>query len=242
MRMVRPSINFELTKHRTPQGVLRQHAFYGDFQHAFRVICPHLFNCRAANASGVTRVTPVQLALLFITGNAHFFRVNDHDEVSGIYVRRKFWLVLTTQPASNLSCDTTKRFVLCVDDPPRPDNVPARAYLPFSCSASYLIYAAPGSTLAASPIVRTANHPGLAKFWVDDCLKGPPTYPKKRDANDSRALDALQQASGRGTQEISLNLAFMLQDATCASLKYASDCISKSLLCVRSNSKVSRWP
>ena len=57
----------------------------------------HGFDRSAANTAGIPGMTPVHLALFFIAGYPHFFRIHDDDVVTGVDMGSKLWLVFATQ-------------------------------------------------------------------------------------------------------------------------------------------------
>ena len=78
----------------------------------------HFVECHGAQTARVTCVAVVGFSLRLVTGYLDFLCIDHDDVVAGINVRGKFGLMLTTQAASNLGCQTTERFVRSVDNVP----------------------------------------------------------------------------------------------------------------------------
>jgi len=102
-------VDLELAKHGPPQGILRQHALHGDFDHPPGRLGLQLPETDGFQVADVPRMVVIHLVGRLATGYMHLVGIDDNNVVAGIYMRRIFRLVLAAQATSDLGGQTPER-------------------------------------------------------------------------------------------------------------------------------------
>ena len=113
-----PCVNLELLHLGGTKFVLWDHALDSPFEDELRTTLAHLvwsLNCLAADVTGVTGV---DLMLLLAATEFGVLGIDDDNEVTGIYVRREYGLMLPAKETGSLHCDFSDDLVLGIDDVP----------------------------------------------------------------------------------------------------------------------------
>ena len=90
-------VDLEFFEHRVTQRPLGQHTFYGNFKGPAWELILHLSERRLGDATRVAGVTEVFFVFRLIACDANLVGVNDHDEITSIYVGRELCLVFAAQ-------------------------------------------------------------------------------------------------------------------------------------------------
>src|SRR5690349_16449936 len=111
-------VNLELSIHGATERIVRQHAFYGDFQGAGRRSVDQLLEANAFDTTGEFRMAVIDFVGGFFAGYLNLLGIDDDDVIAGIYVRSKFGLVFAAQTQSDFGGQTTERLARCIDQIP----------------------------------------------------------------------------------------------------------------------------
>ena len=118
MRMRIAAIHFQLPINIPTKPIVRNHSANGAFDQQFRMPSaarPGTFRFVATDIAGKTHVT---FLFFLLSGEPDFFRIDDHNEISCVYVRREDRFFFAAQQVSSLYRDAAKHLVLGVNDPP----------------------------------------------------------------------------------------------------------------------------
>src|SRR5690606_1471565 len=118
VRMLGASIDLELLGHGVTQRTLGQHALDGLLERTTGKTLLHFLEVRFSDTARIPRVTVVLLVLRLRTGHDDIGGVDHDDIVARVNVRRKFWLVLSTQTVCDFAGHTPEDFALSVDHVP----------------------------------------------------------------------------------------------------------------------------
>lgn len=108
----------QLSKHGAPQGPPWQHPLNGKLKRPFRFFFHQLLEALRFDATGVARVTVVDLIRSLFPRNTHFIRINHNDIVPGIHMGRIDHFVLASQTARNLAGQSSERFTIRIHEIP----------------------------------------------------------------------------------------------------------------------------
>src|SRR5690625_2532435 len=95
--MLGTRINLELAELGASERALRQHAADCTFDGTLRMLCEHLHVGRLFDATRETGVVINLLLFALRAGQGNLVGVDNDDEVTGVNVRREYWLVLAPQ-------------------------------------------------------------------------------------------------------------------------------------------------
>eukprot|EP00657_Telonema_sp_P-1_P000756 TRINITY_DN1147_c0_g2_i6.p1 TRINITY_DN1147_c0_g2~~TRINITY_DN1147_c0_g2_i6.p1 ORF type:complete len:217 (+),score=41.89 TRINITY_DN1147_c0_g2_i6:158-808(+) len=119
VRVITACINAKIAHLLTAKRTLRDHTLNRFLNHTLRETTTEDLACSCRlNTTRVTCVTVVNLVSHFPAGQLHFFSVDNNHVVTAIHVRSVRGLVLPTENNSDGLSQTTKNYVLCVNDQP----------------------------------------------------------------------------------------------------------------------------
>src|SRR5580658_6382224 len=118
MRVLWPRVDLELAQHLPAQGGLREHATYGLGHGPFRAGRHQVTVSDRPQAAWVARVPVRTLVNELVPAQRDLGRVDDDNEVPGVYVRREDRLVLAAQQSGRLAGQPAEYNVRRIDDMP----------------------------------------------------------------------------------------------------------------------------
>ena len=118
MRMLFTSIHTQLRQHGAPEPISGNHPFHRILDHPCGVLPKLVFKCDFFDPTRVPGMPVPHLLGALVPGDPNLFRVNDHDVISGVHVRRVFGLMLASKSVCYLSGKSTQDLVGCINDVP----------------------------------------------------------------------------------------------------------------------------
>lgn len=106
MRMVRASVNLQLSQHLAPKSVFGKHPTNRVDDQIPRALLQKLIGSRRFEPPHVTAVAIVDLLVPLPAGESDLGGVDHYDVVSGIYMGRIDGLVLSPEASGNEACQT----------------------------------------------------------------------------------------------------------------------------------------
>lgn len=118
MWMLCACIDLELHADLLAERILRKHALDGVLYDTIRILLADVLELREACATWIESIAVILLLLFALTGHLDLAGIDDDDEIAGINVRSKGWLMLAAEKASHLRCKTADRLPIGIDDVP----------------------------------------------------------------------------------------------------------------------------
>ena len=118
-----PHIHLQLPKHGAPQRPFRQHALYGQLEHPVWLLLDQPLETVGLQAARITGVPVVDLVFALVAAHLHPLRIDDHDVVAGIHVRRIARLVLALQPFGDFAGQAPQDFIRRIHQVPLPGDL-----------------------------------------------------------------------------------------------------------------------
>lgn len=118
MGMLTTNIYVKIAEKSVSQTILGKHAFYGFFNQSVGLFIHHLAGSGKTLATGVTRMTGVNLVLHLVAGKLDLLSIDDDHIVTAINVRSVVGLVLATDDLGYLGCKAAKYLVFCINKYP----------------------------------------------------------------------------------------------------------------------------
>ena len=116
--MFSPGIDKKFLVHGVAEFVFREHALHADLNKALWAAGPDFGDSELFQTPRIPGVVLIFFHVFLIAGKAHFVRINDDDEITGIHMRGIFRVMFSPEDRCDPGAEATEDFSVRIDNKP----------------------------------------------------------------------------------------------------------------------------